>query len=651
MKTLLVANRGEIACRIMRTAKKLGLRTVAVYSEADANALHVRSADAAYCVGPAPALQSYLKIPALIEAIKATGADAVHPGYGFLSENEGFAAAVVAAGAIWVGPDAQAIRVMGSKIEAKRTVAKAGTPIVPGYNGDDQSDATLLAEAARTGYPLLIKASAGGGGKGMRVVRSADGFTDALAGAKREAKNAFNDDRVLLERYLTAPKHVEVQVLADCYGHTLYLHERDCSVQRRHQKVIEEAPGPTIDPMLRKSLGEAAVAAAKSVNYVGAGTVEFIAEGGEFYFMEMNTRLQVEHPVTEAITGLDLVEWQLRIAAGERLTLQQDEVRLNGHAVEARIYAENPAKRFLPSTGKLLKVEFPIGVRVDAGVETGDAVGIHYDPMIAKVIAHGATRQEALGRLRSALASTRISGLSHNTGYLVRALATPDFVAGTYTTGFCDAHHEELVSVDQTPALKAAALAAVGLSRSVVHPTSQYRIDSAWGRVDDFTPNLEPQVTCRLAYAGETHVVELSSSTGRLTSMWSEVADPNAVQLTFEHEGLNQRALVLRSGPDLHVMLGGDTWVVRDLDNDIDRFVVLGGVMGGIVAPLPGQVLEVRVKAGDRVRSGDVLVIVEAMKMEHQVRAPQDGVVESVGCVQGGRVEEGTVLVSLSDQP
>jgi 3-methylcrotonyl-CoA carboxylase alpha subunit len=640
MKTLLIANRGEIACRIMRTAKKLGLRTVAVYSEADANALHVRSADVAYCIGPAQALQSYLHVPALIDAIRATGADAVHPGYGFLSENEDFAAAVVAAGAVWVGPDAYAIRVMGSKIEAKRAVAGAGAPVVPGYNGDDQSESTLFAEAKRTGFPLLIKASAGGGGKGMRIVRSAEEFAEALAGARREAKNAFSDDRVLLERYLPAPKHIEVQVLADRYGNTIYLHERDCSVQRRHQKVIEEAPGPTIDAVLRQRLGKAAVTAAKSVNYVGAGTVEFIAEAGEFYFMEMNTRLQVEHPVTEAITGLDLVEWQLRIAAGERLTLLQRDVRLEGHAVEARIYAENPARRFLPSTGRLLHAAFPLGVRIDAGVETGDSVGIHYDPMIAKVIAHGATRQEAIGRLRAALSATRLCGLSHNTGYLVRALAVPDFVEGRYTTGFCDRHHEMLVAADDQPALVAAALAASrfpGPGSSV----------GAWNRVDGFTPNLAAQVDCRLAIGAQTHTVAVPASGFEVPYPGVSPIDAATVEVRFRHRGVNRTAAVHVSGVELHVMLDGDTVVVRDLDRDIDRFVVSGGSMGGIVAPLPGQVLEVRVKPGDRVRSGDVLVIVEAMKMEHLVRAPEDGVVETVGCSQGARVEEGMVLVSL----
>jgi 3-methylcrotonyl-CoA carboxylase alpha subunit len=640
MHTLLIANRGEIACRIMRTAQRRGLKTVAVYSEADAGAMHVRMADVAVCIGPAPALQSYLHVPSLIKAIRQTGADAVHPGYGFLSENAAFASAVVEAGATWVGPGAEAIRIMGSKIEAKRTVAVAGTPIVPGYVGDDQSENTLFAAAREIGYPLLIKASAGGGGKGMRIVQRPEAFAEALASAKREAKNAFDDDRVLLERYLTAPKHIEVQVLADVFGHTLYLFERDCSVQRRHQKVIEEAPGPTVSAALRERLGQAAVAAARSVGYVGAGTVEFIAEGGEFFFMEMNTRLQVEHPVTEAITGLDLVEWQLRIAAGEPLALQQSDIRLNGHAVEARIYAENPAKRFLPSTGRLLHVAFPEGVRVDAGVETGDSVGIHYDPMIAKVIAHGATRAEALGRLRRALSATRISGLSHNTGYLVRALGTPDFVSGTYTTGFCDANHEALVSLDEQPFLTAAALV-----------TNRPTGGQPWAIADGFVPNTQARVDSELGIGDRRFSIRVrgdGAPAGASMSNSGEGAD-GLVNVAFRLGQARKEAVVLQSGSDLHVMLDGATVVVRDLCRDIDRFVVSGGGIGGIVAPLPGSVLQIRCKAGERVRSGDVLVIVEAMKMEHSVRAPHDGVVEAVHCTEASRVEEGTVLVTLKD--
>ena len=393
--SLLIANRGEIACRIMRTARRLGMRTIAVYSEADEHAQPVKLADVAHLLGPAPAIESYLNIDAVLAVAKATGARAIHPGYGFLSENAEFAEACASQNVVFVGPSAEAIRSMGSKIEAKRLVAAAGAPVVPGYHEDDQSDARLLAAAREIGFPVLIKASAGGGGKGMRKVSDEQDFAAALAGARREAGAAFADDRMLIERYLKAPKHLEMQILAARFGHTLHLFERDCSVQRRHQKVIEEAPGPTVTDAQRERMGRAAVQAAKAVDYVGAGTVEFITQGDTFYFMEMNTRLQVEHPVTEAITGLDLVEWQLRIAAGEPLSIEQKSVNKNGHAIEARIYAENPRRKFLPSTGKLVRVKFPDNVRVDTGVVGGDVVSMHYDPMLAKVIAHGKTREEA----------------------------------------------------------------------------------------------------------------------------------------------------------------------------------------------------------------------------------------------------------------
>lgn len=440
-ESLLVANRGEIACRIMRTAQALGVRTIAVYSEVDAQAQHVLQADVAYPIGASPANESYLDINKLIDAARQSGAQAVHPGYGFLSENPAFARACVAAGLIFVGPSAESMELMGSKIAAKNTVAAAGTPVVPGYQGADQSDAELARQAMQVGFPLLIKASAGGGGKGMRIVTQASEFADALASARREALAAFGDEQVLLERYLTAPKHLEVQILADGQGTTLHLHERDCSMQRRHQKVLEEAPGPTVSPALRARLGAAAVRAAAAIDYCGAGTIEFICEGDHFFFMEMNTRLQVEHPVTEAITGLDLVGWQLRIAAGEALTLQQQDIGLSGHALEARIYAENPSKKFLPSSGPLHHVHFPDTVRVDTGVVSGDVVSPFYDPMIAKVVAHGADREAARLQLLDALQRTEIVGIEHNVGYLVEVLQHPGFVDGAYATTTLAAEH------------------------------------------------------------------------------------------------------------------------------------------------------------------------------------------------------------------
>ena len=474
-RTLLVANRGEIACRVIRTARRMGLVTVATHSEADADAPHVRQAHRAVCIGAAPATESYLNIEALLAAAAKTDADAIHPGYGFLSENADFAAACEDAGRIFVGPSPEAIRAMGSKIEAKNRVAAAGTPVVPGYQGADQSPATLRAEAARIGFPLLVKASAGGGGKGMRLVEMEDELEAAVAAAQREAASAFGDDAVLLERYLTAPKHIEVQLLADRHGNTLHLFERDCSVQRRHQKVIEEAPGPTVTDELRGAMGDAAIRAARAIDYRGAGTVEFIAEGDEFHFMEMNTRLQVEHPVTEMVVRvcqdgseapLDLVEWQLRIAAGEALPFAQEELAIRGHAVEARVYAENPKRRFLPSSGRLARVAFAggDGVRVDAGVETGSDVPVHYDPMLAKVIAHGGDRMQAIERLGQALEGSELVGVEHNIAYLRRVLAHSDFRGGDYTTRLAEVHAAGLTPSPSSfaPVIAAIARLAVG---------------------------------------------------------------------------------------------------------------------------------------------------------------------------------------------
>lgn len=642
MKKLLVANRGEISVRIQRTAKAMGYRTVAVYSEADAQALHVAVADEAYLLGAAPALESYLDQQKIIDVAKRCGATLVHPGYGFLSENADFADALAAAGITFVGPSGAAIRAMGSKIEAKNTVSAAGTPVVPGYQGADQSAEVLAQEAERIGYPLLIKASAGGGGKGMRLVERTEQFDDALAAARREAANAFGDDSVLLERYLTAPKHIEVQILADAHGKTLHLAERDCSVQRRHQKVIEEAPAPGVDDALRRRLGEAAVAAARSIGYVGAGTVEFIAEGGDFFFMEMNTRLQVEHPVTEAVTGLDLVAWQLRIAEGEALTLEQEDVRLHGHAVEARVYAENPRKRFLPSTGKLAEVYFADGVRVDSGVRTGDVVSVHYDPMLAKIIAHAPTRTEAIAALADALAASRVVGVQQNVGYLVRALRNPVFLDGGYTTGFADAEHESLTLLDEVPFLIAAAAAMVARQADGASP---------WGSADSYEMNLPRRTRLRVAVGRQTHDVVLTDSgaivDGEDVPATILVASGSAVTLVID--GQRTDAAIVRTGADLGVVIEGDQIVVRELAMDIDRFSVQSAGGGGITSPLPGQVLEIRVKAGDKVKAGQTIAVVEAMKMEHAIKAPANCLVREVFYAAGARVEEGAALVALEE--
>jgi 3-methylcrotonyl-CoA carboxylase alpha subunit len=640
-RTLLIGNRGEIACRIIATARRMGIRTVAVYSDADAAARHVRLADVAVRLGPPPALASYLDIDAVLRAARATGAEAIHPGYGFLSENAQFAAACAAAGCVFVGPTPAAISAMGSKSEAKALVAAAGTPVVPGYHGDDQSDARLAAEADAIGYPLLIKASAGGGGKGMRLVRAREEFATALAAARREARAAFDDDKMLLERYLAAPKHLEVQILADATGHTIHLYERDCSVQRRHQKVIEEAPGPTVTPELRALLGAAAVRAAKAIGYLGAGTVEFIAEGEGFHFMEMNTRLQVEHPVTEAITGLDLVEWQLRIAAGEPLTLSQGDVRATGHAIEARVYAENPRAGFLPSTGRLLRVAFPAGVRVDTGVATGDEVTVHYDPMLAKVIAHATDRPAAVAALDAALATTEIAGVEHNVGFLRRVLAHPAFVAGAYTTGLIDQAGDGLLrAVDGTGAL----LAALALRQQASGP-------GVWDRADGFRINRPGTFRQRLRFDQRTVTVCIEGAHAEVDAQRHRVEDVvwEGEHIRLRLDGAQVSASVPIAGNAVHVIRDGTTerWLLPDANAALTAG---GGVDGRVTSPMPGQVIAVAVAVGDEVVEGAPLVIVEAMKMEHTLRAPRDGRVAAIACAVGARVEEGVELVTLEDR-
>ena len=644
--SLLVANRGEIAVRVIRTARRMGIRTIAVYSDADAGALHVEAADEALRIGPGPVAESYLNHEALLSAIADSGAQAVHPGYGFLSENPDFAAAVGEAGATFVGPSPQAIRAMGSKIEAKRLVASAGAPVVPGYDGADQSERGLAEHAARLGYPLLIKASMGGGGRGMRIVSEPGTFDEALTAAKREAAASFGDDTVLLERYLTAPKHIEIQILADQAGRTLSLFERDCSVQRRHQKVIEEAPAPGLDAPTRHAMGEAAIRAARAVGYVGAGTVEFVTEAGEFYFLEMNTRLQVEHPVTEAVTGLDLVEWQLRIAAGEPLPFDQDDVGLDGHAVEARIYAENAGRNFLPSTGSLSLVSFPANVRVDSGIRTGSVVSRHYDPMLAKVVAHGADRQQAVVRLRAALREVEIGGVEHNVAWLANVLDHPDFVAGTYTTATVEESADVLVPMADPRALAIAAVVSV-LKRRRRDP---------WSLGDGFQANLPHEQAFRVRRGGDRFEVRLVTDDGCF-----RVVGPDGEVLlkapTLAEDGLfrawvDDRIAIARTvvaDGDVFVMREGATERITFLAPDAGTYAEVVEAGGSVLAPMPGQVVSVAVSEGDRVRAGDVLMVVEAMKMEHEVRAPGPGTVTAVRYAPGERVEEGVELVSVDD--
>ncbi len=623
-QTLLIANRGEIACRILRTAKRMGLATVAVYSDADAGAAHVALADRAVRIGPAAVRDSYLKIDAILAAAKQTGADAVHPGYGFLSENAQFAEACAAAGLVFVGPPASAIRAMGLKDRAKALMTKAGVPVVPGYLGDDQSTDHLAAEAGRVGYPVLIKAVAGGGGKGMRRVEDASGFVAALEGAKREAQSAFGNDAVLIEKYVTRPRHIEVQVFADNHGNAVHLFERDCSLQRRHQKVVEEAPAPGMSQTMRAAIGAAAVKAARAVNYSGAGTIEFIADASEglrpdrIWFMEMNTRLQVEHPVTEAITGTDLVEWQLRVAAGETLPKTQSELKIAGHAIEVRLYAEDPQSGFLPSIGTLERLRFPSSVRVDTGVREGDAVTPFYDPMIAKVIAHDATRAGAAAKLAAALEQVQIAGLRTNNAFLIRALRHPAFVAGEIDTAFIERHLAELVPPAGVPmsALEAAAAFAV-------HETADTSDADPWSARDGFRLGGAKPSCVEFLVDGRRAVVEAPPTAG---------AD----------------VLRLASGA-IAVLDRGETFVAQPYD-PFEAADTMGAASDRVVTPMPGKIIQLFVKAGDTVKKGQPLAVLEAMKMEHTLAAPAAATVDSVGVAVGDQVKDGAMVVRFAQE-
>ncbi|GGB21158.1 3-methylcrotonyl-CoA carboxylase subunit alpha [Sphingomonas metalli] len=612
IESLLIANRGEIACRIIRTARALGIRTIAVHSDADAAALHVREADEAVRIGLAPARESYLVADAILAAARESGAAAIHPGYGFLSENADFAEAVIAAGLVWVGPDPASIRAMGLKDAAKERMIAAGVPVTPGYLGDDQSDARLFAEAEAIGWPVLIKAVAGGGGKGMRRVDAAADFADALASCRREAAAAFGDERVLLEKYILSPRHIEVQVFGDRHGQVVHLFERDCSLQRRHQKVIEEAPAPGMDDATRAAVCEAAVRAARAVDYVGAGTIEFIADASTglsadcIWFMEMNTRLQVEHPVTEAITGVDLVEWQLRIAAGEPLPLAQEALAIHGHAIEARLYAEDPAKGFLPSTGTLTAFSLGDGVRVDSGVEEGDAISPWYDPMIAKLIAHGDTREEARAALAGALDATVVWPVRSNAGFLVEALDHPDFVAGRVDTGLI-AREGEALMPPARPSEEALGAAAALLAPP--GPLSGFRLNA-------------PR---------------------RAESLF--LLDGQPIGIASARHGHAARTL-----PDgrLLVAEGGQSWVLSPWR--ADGGAEGAGSDGAILSPMPGRVIAVDVAAGQPVIKGQRLVTIEAMKMEHALTAPFDGTVAELPVATGAQVAEGALLVRIATE-
>ncbi|GAB2177452.1 acetyl/propionyl/methylcrotonyl-CoA carboxylase subunit alpha [Dongia sp. agr-C8] len=654
--TVLIANRGEIACRIIRTLRRMGIRSVAVYSEADRNALHVALADAAYEIGAAPPRESYLNQANILKAAKESGADAIHPGYGFLSENATFAEACAKSGVIFIGPPASAIRAMGSKSEAKALMEKAGVPLVPGYHGADQSLKVLQTAADKIGYPVLIKASAGGGGKGMKVATSAAEFKDALESAQREAKNAFADDRVLIEKYLTQPRHIEAQIFGDSHGNIIHLFERDCSIQRRHQKVIEEAPAPGLSAERRAAIGKAAVEAGRAVGYVGAGTVEFIVEGENFYFMEMNTRLQVEHPVTEAITGLDLVEWQIRIARGEKLPKTQSELAIQGHAMEVRLYAEDPAREFLPQTGALHHLRFPDDARVDSGIRAGDAVSIHYDPMIAKLVTHGADRAEAIARLRRALAATEVGGLATNLDFLQAILRQQDFAAGKVDTGFIERHRAELLPEAPPLPVNALALAALAVLRAGERDAVTQSGDphSPWARLPGWRLNRdayadlvfqhgEAVLSLRAHYRASGYALDLPDGTVEADATL-DVDGAAAARIG----GTRCKGRVVRRDTECLVFLDGATHRLTLIDPRRPSGSH-AATTGKILAPMPGTVTKVLVVAGVAVSKGAVLAIVEAMKMEHAVKAPRDGKVKAVHFAAGDQVTDGAELLVLEE--
>ncbi len=686
---LLIANRGEIACRIATTARRMGVRTVAVYSDADASARHVTLCDEAWRLGPAPARESYLNAERVLEVALGSGAQAIHPGYGFLSENESFARAVADAGLVFVGPPASAIAAMGDKAAAKRLMEQAGVPLVPGYHGTEQSDAKLAAEAGRIGYPVLIKASAGGGGKGMRVVESAAQFESMLASCRREAKNAFGDDTVLVERYVVRPRHIEIQVFADARGSCLHLFERDCSVQRRHQKVIEEAPAPGMTQERRQAMGEAAVAAARAVGYVGAGTVEFIADpSGAFFFMEMNTRLQVEHPVTEMITGFDLVEWQLRVAAGEPLPAAQHELRIDGHAIEARIYAENPDKGFLPSTGTLrhlrtppavefARTEIPAAgaptapVRIDSGVREGDTITPHYDPMIAKLIVHGADRETALARMARALARFEVVGPASNVDFLARLIANPAFASGELDTGLIEREKESLLPAPMKPSLRRRALAvaavlAAEFDEADAQDGQRWRNDpwnarSGWRtsgrlvRTLHFEHAGEPSPV-QVEYGNDEWLVREGDECARLAELrWSALA--STVHANSTASARTVRGVVDDRSFVVDAVIDGETLhVFSPLGHYALAYTPALAHVGereddsALLAPMPGKVIALFVEAGASVERGQPLLVIEAMKMEHTISAPSAGRVAAIRFGVGDQVAEGVQLVEFATQ-
>jgi 3-methylcrotonyl-CoA carboxylase alpha subunit len=658
---ILIANRGEIACRVTRTARRMGIATVAVYSDADAHSLHVALADEAFRIGPPEAKDSYLRGDRILEAALSSGASAIHPGYGFLSENAEFAERCERAGITFVGPPPQAIRAMGDKSAAKTIMEKAGVPLVPGYHGGNQAPDFLLDQAVRIGFPVLIKAAAGGGGKGMRTVENNAEFDAALAACRREASSAFGDERVLLEKYLDRPRHIEIQVFADWHGGCVHLFERDCSVQRRHQKVLEEAPAPSMTEERRREMSKAAVAAAKAISYVGAGTVEFLVDrGGAFLFMEMNTRLQVEHPVTEMITGLDLVEWQIRVAAGEKLPLAQNDLHISGHAIEARVYAEDPRRDFLPASGRIVHLGLPAeseNVRVDTGVRSGDEITVHYDPMIAKLIVRGSDRPAALERMRKALGEFEVAGLVTNLGFLYRLVQDRDFVGADFDIGLIERHRSDLLAPTAPAGGEALTLATltallhldatwVGEARRSSDPFSPWGVGDGWRANQDAVQFFvfqegENRHAVTALRRGEGFELEYAGSRRQVKSYRREDC-----RLTAQLEGATVEGSVVRLGSRIEVFLPGRHHIL-EMHDPLRQDLTVESSAGDLEAPMPGKIIAILVGTGDRVEKDVPLLILEAMKMEHTIRAPARGRIARILCRVDEQVGEGTELIEF----